>query len=189
MLCKPTLRRLTFVKLHKKESFGGKEATYGIIRNDNVEEALQKLEPLAFKDLVIDLFIARGYEVEGRKLEGNIGIDVVAKKGQETLFIKLQSANEKEWLISEEVVGQVLENLNKAKNMIITNGRFEQSTIKKARKSNIELVNGTKLASLIREIIQEQKQAINKEKIIPVDEVTFKEDINNKVLVDNQDEK
>ena len=165
MLCKPKLRKLTFMKLHRKESFGEERKTYGVIQNTQVEEVMQKIHLNSFKELVIDLFKAKGYQVEETKI-GEEGV-LIATKGEILLTLKLEHRLDNDWFVSENVLQQVDTSLSKGKKVIITNGRFTRHTIKQAKLHHIELINGNKLIGMIREEIDKQR-GINSRKIIGI---------------------
>lgn len=152
ILCKPKLRKLTFMKLHRKESFGEEGKTYGVIQNTQVEQVMQKIQLNPFKDLVTDLFKANGYQVEETKIGEDEG-DLIATKGEILLTLKLQHRLENDWFVSENILQQVDTSLLKGKKVIITNGRFTRHTIKQAKLHHIELINGNKLIGMIREEI------------------------------------
>ena len=166
ILCKPKLRKLTFMKLHRKESFGEEGKTYGVIQNTQVEEVMQKIQLNPFKDLVIDLFKAKGYQVEETKIGEEEGV-LIATKGEMLLTLKLQHRLENDWFVSEDILQQVDKSLPRGKKVIITNGRFTRHTIKQAKLSHIELINGNKLIGMIREEIDKQR-GINSRKIIGI---------------------
>lgn len=126
-------------------------------------EALQSLEPTEFENLVSTLLVQMGFNVSTTKASGDGGIDIVAINeqpivgGQYIVQCKRYATGNN---VGEPAIRDlfgVMHSENANKGILITTSDFTRQAILFAEDKAIELINGSKLLSLIDEHIDDMK--------------------------------
>lgn len=106
---------------------------------------------IEFEDLLQELLEARGYEVQRTPASGDLGVDLIAQRGGESIAIqaKRRAGKVDRRAVSDAVAGMRHYGCSAA--MVITNGRFTPDAERLAASNHCRLVDRRLLANWLRE--------------------------------------
>lgn len=126
-------------------------------KQDNAEDDITDISKIdmmsgyQFEDFIMKLFEKMGYAVEHTPLSGDQGVDLIVKKGAQTIAIQTKCFRTKKIgnkAIQEVVAGAKFYGANKM--IVITNSYFTRSAIELASIHNVELWDRNILSSKIQ---------------------------------------
>jgi restriction system protein len=111
-----------------------------------------RLDGTAFEKFVAELLTRRGYRVRHTGKSGDLGVDLIAEKGNHrfAVQVKRQSQPVSRHAISDAVAGKAHYGCNAA--MVVTNNIFSQGAHELARSNGCKLVDRNVLADWLLEI-------------------------------------
>ncbi|MCK5832600.1 restriction endonuclease [bacterium] len=107
-----------------------------------------------FEQLCAEIYSHKGYKTELTPKGGDYGIDVIARKGKETIIIgaKRYAQNHS---VSNRWVQQLLGAMHKCSadsSVLITTSKFTKNAIEQAKNAPIELIDGNDLKTIIHRL-------------------------------------
>ncbi len=158
MICNPMLRKVTFSKLYHSKLIGDENAIYGSLNYNNVEEVIAGLSQTEFKELVKDILQMKGYDIdEESKFEDTILVTLGDKK----YTVKIKAKSEDIWEVQPEFIEEAIKTFHIGDIMIITNGRFNKESIKKAKEAKVTLINEARFITWTREVLYNAERENN----------------------------
>lgn len=114
--------------------------------------ALQRVDPYVFEELCATLYRRMGWQAHTTRKTGDGGIDVIVTKAGETRIIQCKCRTQGKVGVGpvRDLFGVVTAE-SAAGGILMTNGTFTEGAITWAQKRDIQLIDGTKIAALIRE--------------------------------------
>lgn len=150
---KPLIRQGVFGNFYRKGSLGKEDGPYGTIHIKTIEKDLNKISAQGFEQLIIDLYQAKGYEVEGILGQAS-GTYLLAKRKKEliAICIKYQAeAEEVSWKEMTEAVYEEMKAYKATRGIVITNSKFQNYHIKEARPRRTQLMDRDLLIPFVKE--------------------------------------
>lgn len=150
---KPVVRQSVFSRFYRKGSLGEEDGPYGKIHIRSIKEDLDKIGVEGFKQLIADLYEAKGYEVECL-LEEEIGSYLLARRKKERIIIGVKykaEAEEVAWKEMTEAVSRQMQQAEATRGIVITNSRFQNYHIKEARPKRTQLMDYDLLVPFVKE--------------------------------------
>lgn len=140
-----------------------RKTAYGI--KQKIEQ-LESLSPEAFEEFVGEIFEALGYEVEHVGGPGDNGADLLLKRGPARSVV--QCKYYRKGVIGSPDLQKFLGTIHQTesqKGFFVTTSTFSLSAEKFAANQAIELLDGPRLAELVRELISLDRKAVDTEEL------------------------
>lgn len=153
LIGKPLVRQGVFCNFYKKGSLGKEDGPYGTIHIKTIEKDLTKISYEGFKQLILDLYQAKGYKVE-EFLESDSGTYLMVRRNKELLAVGMSYQSGAEEVAWKEMTAAVYDKMKvykATKGIVITNSKFENYHIKEARPRHTQLMDRDLLVPFVKE--------------------------------------
>lgn len=150
---KPIVRQSVFSPFYRKGSLGEEGGPYGKIHIKSIKEDLNKIGVEGLKQLIVDLYEAKGYEV-ACILEEETGSYLLARRKKERVVIGVKYKAETEevaWKEMTEAVSEQMQEAEATRGIVITNSKFQNYHIKEARPKRTQLMDYDLLVPFVKE--------------------------------------
>lgn len=156
LLMNSEFRRSTLQFFRRKGAFGEGSSHYEAVHLETLKEDIERIEPFAFEYFIRDVFKALGYKTKVTTARKDFGGDVIARKGEECLVIQVRHRESDDETVGNDAIQKVVAAMpvyKANKSMVITNAVFTEQAYKLASYTHTELIDGTGLMNLVRQLM------------------------------------